>query len=410
MTSKDFFEALKDLEAEKGINEEVFISALEQALTAAYKKNSGMAKNAQVKLNPEKGTIRIYSYRTVVAEVEDEEKEISLEEAKQIKHAYKIGDLVMQEESTKDFNRIAVQTAKQVITQKIKEIERQSIYKDIAEKEGKIIVANVKRIDAENTYLEIGGTTLEGLLTKKDMLPTDNFRIGDRIKVYVRHIRDDFRGTVVQVSRVHVNFVRMLLEMEVPELNNGEVNIVNIVREAGLRTKIAVSTSLPNLDAVGACIGNKGARINAVINELNGEKIDIINYSENPADYIVAALSPAEVSEITVDTAAGVANVLVPENKLSLAIGKGGHNVRLAAKLTGYKIDVKPSSSISSIISFMFSSPTEALMKSFVIPAFPDEAFCIVAGMTKMKFSFVRCRCYIIKRNILGIVFMLLYL
>ena len=346
MTSKDFFEALKDLEAEKGINEEVFISALEQALTAAYKKNSGMAKNAQVKLNPEKGTIRIYSYRTVVSEVEDEEKEISLEEAKQIKHAYKIGDLVMQEESTKDFNRIAVQTAKQVITQKIKEIERQSIYKDIAEKEGKIIVANVKRIDAENTYLEIGGTTLEGLLTKKDMLPTDNFRIGDRIKVYVRHIRDDFRGTVVQVSRVHVNFVRMLLEMEVPELNNGEVNIVNIVREAGLRTKIAVSTSLPNLDAVGACIGNKGARINSVINELNGEKIDIINYSENPADYIVAALSPAEVSEITVDTAAGVANVLVPENKLSLAIGKGGHNVRLAAKLTGYKIDVKPTTAV----------------------------------------------------------------
>jgi len=346
MTSKDFFEALKDLEAEKGINEEVFISALEQALTAAYKKNSGMAKNAQVKLNPEKGTIRIYSYRTVVAVVEDEEKEISLEDAKQIKHAYKLGDLVMQEESTKDFNRIAVQTAKQVITQKIKEIERQSIYKDIAEKEGKIIVANVKRIDAENTYLEIGGTTLEGLLTKKDMLPTDNFRIGDRIKVYVRHIRDDFRGTVVQVSRVHVNFVRMLLEMEVPELNNGEVNIVNIVREAGLRTKIAVSTSLPNLDAVGACIGNKGARINSVINELNGEKIDIINYSENPADYIVAALSPAEVSEITVDTAAGVANVLVPENKLSLAIGKGGHNVRLAAKLTGYKIDVKPSTSV----------------------------------------------------------------
>jgi len=346
MTSKDFFEALKDLEAEKGINEEVFISALEQALTAAYKKNSGMAKNAQVKLNPEKGTIRIYSYRTVVDVVEDEEKEISLEEAKQIKHAYKIGDLVMQEESTKDFNRIAVQTAKQVITQKIKEIERQSIYKDIAEKEGKIIVANVKRIDAENTYLEIGGTTLEGLLTKKDMLPTDNFRIGDRIKVYVRHIRDDFRGTVVQVSRVHVNFVRMLLEMEVPELNNGEVNIVNIVREAGLRTKIAVSTSLPNLDAVGACIGNKGARINSVINELNGEKIDIINYSENPADYIVAALSPAEVSEITVDTAAGVANVLVPENKLSLAIGKGGHNVRLAAKLTGYKIDVKPTTAV----------------------------------------------------------------
>ena len=346
MISKDFFEALKDLEAEKGINQEVFISALEQALTAAYKKNSGMAKNAQVKLNPEKGTIKIYSYRTVVAEVEDEEKEISLEEAKQIKHAYKLGDMVMQEESTKDFNRIAVQTAKQVITQKIKEIEKQSIYKDIAEKEGKIIVANVKRIDVDNVYLEIGGTTLEGLLTKRDMLSTDNFKPGDRVKVYVRHIKDDFRGTVVQVSRTHPNFVRMLLEMEVPELNNGEVSIVGLVREAGLRTKIAVSTSVQNLDAVGACIGNKGARINAVINELNGEKIDIINFSENPADYIVAALSPAEVSEITVDTAAGIANVLVPENKLSLAIGKGGHNVRLAAKLTGYKIDVKPTTAM----------------------------------------------------------------
>ena len=346
MISKDFFEALKDLEAEKGINQEVFISALEQALTAAYKKNSGMAKNAEVKLNPEKGTIKIYSYRTVVETVEDEEKEISLEEAKQIKHAYKIGDQVKQEESTKDFNRIAVQTAKQVITQKIKEIEKQSIYKDIAEKEGKIIVANVKRLDVDNVYLEIGGTTLEGLLTKRDMLSTDKFRPGDRVKVYVRHIKDDFRGTVVQVSRTHPNFVKMLLEMEVPELNNGEVSIVGLVREAGLRTKIAVSTSVQNLDAVGACIGNKGARINSVITELNGEKIDIINYSENPADYIVAALSPAEVSEITVDTAAGVANVLVPENKLSLAIGKGGHNVRLAAKLTGYKIDVKPTNAV----------------------------------------------------------------
>ena len=342
MINKDFFEALKDLEAEKGINEEVFISALEQALTAAYKKNSGMAKNAQVNLVPEKNTIKIYSYRTVVENVEDEEKEISLEEAKQIKHSYKIGDMVMQEESTKDFNRIAVQTAKQVITQKIKEIEKQSIYKDIAEKEGKLIVANVKRIDGENVYLEIGGTTLEGLLTKRDMLPTDNFHIGDRIKVYVRYIKDDFRGAVVQVTRTHANFVKLLLEMEVPELTNGEVNIVSIAREAGMRTKIAVSTTVPNLDPVGACIGNKGARINNVINELNGEKIDIINYSENPADYIVAALSPAEVTEITVDTVAGVANVQVPENKLSLAIGKGGHNVRLAAKLTGYKIDVKP--------------------------------------------------------------------
>lgn len=342
MISKDFFEALNELEETKGISKDEFLSDLRQALTAAFKKYSGMAQDSDVVINPDKNTIKTYFFRTVVEVVEDEDKEISLEEARKIKSTYKIGDVVKQEVSTKDFNRIAVQTAKQVIMQKIKEREKQSIYKDIAEKEGKIIVANVKRIDVDNIYLEIGGTTLEGLLTKRDMLPTDNFKPGDRVKVYVRHIKDDFRGTVVQVTRTHANFVKMLLEMEVPELNNGEVSIVGLVREAGLRTKIAVSTSIQNLDAVGACIGNKGARINLVINELNGEKIDIINYSENPADYIVAALSPAEVSEITVDTAAGVANVLVPENKLSLAIGKGGHNVRLAAKLTGYKIDVKP--------------------------------------------------------------------
>jgi len=343
MINKDFFEALKDLETEKGINEEVFISALEQALTAAYKKNSGFANNAQVKLNPEKNTIKIYSYRTVVETVDDEDKEISLEDAKKLKASHKIGDLITEEESTKDFNRIAVQTAKQVITQKIKEIERQSVFKDIAEKEGKLVVANVKRIDGENVYLEIGGTTLEGLLTKRDIIPGDNFSVGNKIKVYVRHIKDDFRGTVVQVTRTHANFVRMLLELEVPELQNGDVTIVNIVREAGLRTKIAVTTKVPNLDAVGACVGNRGSRINSVINELHGEKIDVINYNENPADYIIAALSPAEVSSITVDTAAGIANVLVPENKLSLAIGRGGHNVRLAARLTGYKIDVKAS-------------------------------------------------------------------
>ncbi|MFQ6751970.1 MAG: transcription termination factor NusA [Clostridia bacterium] len=342
MINKDFFEALNDLEAERGISKEEFVSMLEQALTIALKRDG----SAMVKLNPEKHSIEAYSYKTVVAEVEDEDKEISLEDAKMIKHSYKIGDMVMKKVATKDFNRIAVQTAKQVITQKIKEIEKQSIYKDIAEKEGKIIIANVKRLDIDNIYLEIGGTTLEGLLTKRDMLSTDNFKPGDRVKVYVRHIKDDFRGTVVQVSRTHPNFVKMLLEMEVPELNNGEVSIVGIVREPGLRTKISVSTSVANLDAVGACIGNKGARINSVVNELNGEKIDIINYSENPADYIVAALSPAEVSEITVDTVSGIANVIVPENKLSLAIGKGGHNVRLAAKLTGYKIDVKPTNAV----------------------------------------------------------------
>ena len=341
MINKDFFEALKDLETEKGISADVMISKLEQALTAAYKKNSGEAKSAMVKLVPEKNTIKIYSYKTVVEEVEDEEKEMTLADAKAIKHSYKLGDKVLKEESTKEFNRIAVQTAKQVIVQMIKEVEKQTIFSDIAEKEGKLINASVRRIDGDNVYLEIGGTTLEGLLTEKDMMPDDKFRIGDKIKVFVRHIKDDFRGAVVQVTRTNPTFVRRLLEMEIPELTNGQVSIINIVREAGMRTKVTVKSEIAGLDPVGACIGVNGMRINTIINELHGEKIDIINFSEDIKEYITSALSPAQVLSIDLDEMAKSAQVNVPENKLSLAIGKAGHNVKLAARLTGYKLDVK---------------------------------------------------------------------
>lgn len=341
MINKDFFEALKDLEIERGIPQETMISMMESALTAAYKKTFGEARSAQVKLIPEKYTIKIYSYKTVVEEVEDPDKEISLKEAQEIKKSYKIGDLVLKEENPKNFNRIAVQTAKQVVVQNIKEIEKKTIYNDIAEKEGKLIVASVRRIDGDKIYLEIGGTNLEGLLTEKDCLPEDRFRIGDKIKVFVRHIKDDYKGTVVQVTRTSPTFVKKMLEMEVPEIANGDIEIVAIAREPGLRTKVAVKTNIPGLDAVGACIGNKGMRINTIINELHGEKIDIINYSQDPKEYIISALSPATVNEVIVNESTQEAQVLVPENKLSLAIGKGGHNVRLAAKITGYKLDVK---------------------------------------------------------------------
>lgn len=341
MINKDFFEALKDLETEKGIPQDVMIGKLEQALTAAYKKNSGEAKSALVKLSPEKNTIKIYSYKTIVNEVLDPEKEISLEDAKKIKKSYKVGDKVFEEEATKDFNRIAVQTAKQVIVQMIKEVEKQTIYSDIAEKEGKLINASVRRIDGDNIYLEIGGTTLEGLLTERDILPQDSFRIGDKIKVFVRHIKDDFKGAVVQVTRTSPGFVKRLLELEIPELVNGQISIVNIVREPGLRTKVAVKSNVEGLDAVGACIGQNGMRINTVINELHGEKIDIINYSEDEKEYIISALSPAQVVSVIIDDSTKTAKVEVPESKLSLAIGKGGHNVKLAARLTGFKIDVK---------------------------------------------------------------------
>ena len=341
MVNKEFFEALRLLEQERGIPQDKMISMLEAGLTAAYKKHLGQAMLSQVKLNPEKHTIKFYSGKLIVEAVEDADKEISLADAKEIKKSYKLGEIVWKEENPKNFNRIAVQTAKQVVVQNIKEIEKQAISSDIAEKEGKLIVANVRRMDLDNIYLEIGGTTLEGLLTKRDCLPEDNFRIGDKIKVFVRHIRDDYKGAVVQVTRTNPAFVKKLLEMEVPEIANGDIEIVNIVREAGLRTKVAVRTNIANLDAVGACIGNKGMRINTIINELHGEKIDIINHSDDMREFIIAALSPATVNEVYVDTNAQTAQVLVPENKLSLAIGKGGHNVRLAAKLTGYKLDVK---------------------------------------------------------------------
>ena len=341
MVNKEFFEALRLLEQERGIPQDKMISMLEAGLTAAYKKHLGQAMLSQVKLNPEKHTIKFYSGKLIVETVEDADKEISLADAKEVKKSYKLGEIVWKEENPKNFNRIAVQTAKQVVVQNIKEIEKQAISSDIAEKEGKLIVANVRRMDLDNIYLEIGGTTLEGLLTKRDCLPDDNFRIGDKIKVFVRHIRDDYKGAVVQVTRTNPAFVKKLLEMEVPEIANGDIEIVNIVREAGLRTKVAVRTNIANLDAVGACIGNKGMRINTIINELHGEKIDIINHSDDMREFIIAALSPATVNEVYVDTNAQTAQVLVPENKLSLAIGKGGHNVRLAAKLTGYKLDVK---------------------------------------------------------------------
>ncbi len=341
MVNKEFFEALRVLEEERGIPQEKMIGMLEAGLTAAYKKHLGEAKLSQVKLNPEKHTIKFYSGKLIVETVEDADKEISLADAKELKKSYKLGETVWTEENPKNFNRIAVQTAKQVVVQNIKEIEKQAISSDIAEKEGRLIVANVRRTDGENIYLEIGGTTLEGLLTKRDCLPDDTFHVGDKIKVFVRHIRDDYRGAVIQVTRTNPAFVKKLIEMEVPEIANGDIEIVNIVREAGLRTKVAVKTSIQGLDAVGACIGNKGMRINTIINELHGEKIDIINYSEDAREFIIAALSPATVNEVFADTNAQTAQVLVPENKLSLAIGKGGHNVRLAAKLTGYKLDVK---------------------------------------------------------------------
>ena len=298
MVNKDFFKALEELEQERNIDKDTFIQTLETALTSAYKKMYGEAKSAMVKLYPERNTIRIYSYKTVVDNVEDEDKEISLEEARKTKKSYKVGDIVAVEETTKDFGRIAAQTAKQVVMQKLKELERQQAASELSEKEDELLTTIVKRIDGDNVFVSIPGTNTEGALMKQDQIPGDKFQVGDRVKVYVKKIKESFRGPQIQVSRSNIGFVRKLFELEIPEIASGEVVIKNIARDAGNRTKVAVYSDKPNVDAVGACVGNRGSRINTIVNELNGEKIDLVEYSSDPLEYIARALSPAKVLSV----------------------------------------------------------------------------------------------------------------
>lgn len=349
MISKDFFQALEDLEEQKKIKKEVFIQALETALTSAYNKSYGEAKNAVVKLNPEKCTIKIYSYKTVVDVVEDEEKQISLEDAKLIKKTYKIGDNVEQEENTKGFGRIAVQTAKQVVMQKLREVTKVQTLEEISQKEEQLVTTIVRRIDGNNVFVELGANQLEAVMGENDQIPGEQYRIGQHIKVFVKKIKDGAKGPMLQVSRANTGFIQKLFELQIPEIASGEVVIKSISREAGYRTKVAVATSNQNIDPVGACIGDKGIRINTMINEINGEKIDIVEYSDDLDVFVARALSPATVLSVTV-VGDGQTVAVVPDDKLSLAIGKNGQNVRLAVKLVHSKIDVKSESAMEGCV------------------------------------------------------------
>lgn len=344
MVNKDFFLALADLEAEKGISESVFIEALQNALASAYKKQyeSG-ASIVEVKLNPEKSTIKFYTVKTAVAEVEDKEKEISLAEAQLIKKSYKLGDEVYEEFVPKDFGRIAAQTAKQVILQKLHETERDNTLSEFSDKKDELMSCVVRKIDAKNVYVELGKGQIEGLMLPQDQVPGEKYEVNDRLKVYVKNIKNNGRNAQVLVSRAAAGLVKRLFEIEVPEIKSGAVVIKYISREAGQRTKMAIFSEDAQVDAVGACVGNKGARVNAVVEELGGEKVDIILWSENPLEFIAKALSPAKVVSVTqVDEKSAIA--VVPDDKLSLAIGRDGQNARLAARLTGWKIDVKSES------------------------------------------------------------------
>lgn len=344
MVNKDFFLALEDLEVEKGIKKEYFLESLTNALTSAYKKNYGEGRKVEVKLNPDKHTIKVIAYRDIVEVVEDPESQISLEDAKMLKRTAKLGETIGEEFSPKDFGRIAAGAAKQVITQKLREEERSLAFGELEGKVDTLTTGIIRRTESDIVYVELAGTSIEGVLMPKDQVPGESYNINDRVRVYIRQLRETAHGVQAVVSRTHPNFVKKLFELEVPEIQSGIVEIKSVAREAGMRTKIAIASTDANVDALGACVGQKGVRVNNIVNSINGEKIDIVIYSEDIFEYIARALSPAKVLSVEIDEAAKKAMVIVPDDKLSLAIGKSGLNVRLAARLTGWKIDVKSES------------------------------------------------------------------
>ncbi len=348
MVSKEFFSALDMLEREKKISKEDFIETLENALTLAYKKQYGNAKNVEVVLVPERSAIRILATLTVVEEVEDPGSQISLEDAKLIDRKYKVGDKIVEEIDSKNFGRIVAQNAKQVILQKLREIENSAAYDELSEKEDDLVTCVVRRIDGKYVYVEV--KKLEAVLSPTDQLPGDKFYVGERVKVYVKKIKQGTSGPQVQVSRTVPGFVRKLFEAEVPEIKSGQVVIKGLVREPGFRTKMAVYSEDPDIDAVGACVGNRGLRVGNIVSELGGEKIEIIPWCEDPLEFIARSLSPAKVIMVEANEAERSAKVIVKDDMLSLAIGRDGQNARLAARLTNWKIDVRPYSSVRKAI------------------------------------------------------------
>lgn len=337
--NKEFIEAIAALEKEKDISKDILIEAIESALVSAYKKNYGTSQNVRVNIDREEGDIDVFMRKDVVEEVEDDMIEISLEEALEIDPRYEVGDVVEYQVTPRDFGRIAAQTAKQVVVQRIREAERGMIFDDYITKQGEIITGTVQRISNETIFVNMGRA--EGILAATERVPGETYRINDRIKVYIMDVRKTTKGPQVFLSRSHPGLVKRLFELEVPEIEDGIVEIKNIAREAGSRTKIAVYTEDENVDPVGACVGTRGSRVQNIVDELYGEKIDIITWSEDPQVLISNVLSPAKVESVIIEDEENTATVIVPDYQLSLAIGKEGQNVRLAAKLSGWKIDIK---------------------------------------------------------------------
>lgn len=345
--NSEFLEALRDLEKEKGIAVDVLLEAIEAALLSAYKRNFGSLQNARVHIDRDTGDYKVYSQRTVVEEVEDDRVEISLEEARKVDPRFNLGDVVENEVTPRNFGRIAAQTAKQVVVQRIREAERNIIFEEFSNREGDILTGIVQRIENKNVFIELGKT--EAILSPSEQMPNEDYRQGDRLKTYIVEVRKTTKGPQILVSRTHPGLLKRLFEMEVPELQDGVVELKSIAREAGYRSKIAVYSKDENVDPVGACVGPKGMRVQNIVNELNGEKIDIVKWNQDPSKYVASSLSPAKVVAVEVWEDEKVARVIVPDYQLSLAIGKEGQNARLAAKLTGWKIDIKSESQMAEL-------------------------------------------------------------
>jgi transcription termination/antitermination protein NusA len=348
MNTNELIEALGEIVKEKGIERELIFTALESALVSAYKKNYGTSQNVKVSVNRETGEIHVYAQKKVVEDVYDNLLEISLEDAKKISVTYELDDVVDIEVTPKDFGRVAAQSAKQRVVQEIREAEREIILKEFIEKENDIITGIVQKKEKQNVLVDIGRT--ETLLAPTEQMPGEEYNHGGRLKFYVVEVKKTSKGPNIVISRTHPGLVKRLFEVEVPEIYEGIVEIKSIAREAGSRTKIAVHSRDENVDATGACVGPKGTRVQNVVNELKGEKIDIVKWSKDPSEFISNALSPAKVVSVEVNEEAKSAKVIVPDYQLSLAIGKEGQNARLAAKLTGWKIDIKSESQAQALV------------------------------------------------------------
>lgn len=345
--NEDFIKALYEIEKEKGISKDIIFDALESALISSYKKNFGSAQNVIVDIDKDTGETKVFALKDVVEEIKNENLEIDLDGAKNINDKYSIGDVVQIEITPKAFGRIAAQTAKQVVIQRLKNAERDVIYDEFINRENEIITGMIQRISRNNVFIDLGKT--EGILPPAEQIEGEDYHQSDRLKLLILDVKKTTKGPQVTLSRSHPGLVKRLFELEVPEISNGIVEIFGVARESGSRTKIAVYSKDPNVDPLGACVGFKGSRVKAIVEELNGEKIDIVIWSKDISEFIGNSLSPSKVVKVDVNEKEKSAIVVVPDYQLSLAIGKEGQNARLAAKLTNWKIDIKSESQYAEI-------------------------------------------------------------